>query len=60
MVNLGSMPLNMSFAPRHKITIFGLSSRDQFSLAKPLLEVFPETLALMICNFRLYKVEFGR
>ena len=47
-MNSGSMPLNISFAPRHKITIFGLFSRDQSNLAKPLLEVLPDTLALII------------
>ena len=40
----------MSLAPKHKITISGLSPRDQSNLDKPFLEVFPEMLALINFN----------
>ena len=46
-VSDGSSPLSISFAPRHKITMFGLSPSDQSTLDKPFFEVFPEILALI-------------
>ena len=54
----GSRPLSISLAPKHKITIFGLSPRDQSTLDRPFLEVFPEILAFMNVNEGLLYLKF--
>ena len=47
LVSDGSRPLSMSFAPRQRITMLGLSPSDQSTLDSPFFEVFPEMLALI-------------
>ena len=56
LVSDGSSPLSISFAPRHRITMLGLSPSDHSILDSPFFEVFPEMLAfinLIVGSFSL-------